>query len=257
MECFERGILTEKDTESLKLNFGNEDAMIKLVEKIAKREGIGNLLAEGVKRFSERLNVQSRSFAMHVKGLELPGYDVRASPGMGLAYVTADRGGCHTRAWPISYEISGKAPDGTIIQRYSVEKRALIVKMQQDENTACDTLVACWFLKGAVGKERYVKMLNAATGMKLTVKEFLEVGERIWNLVRMFNIREGLKMEEETLPDRAFKDPIPEGIAAGQKLRREQLETMLEEYYKLRGWDEKGVPSKEKLMQLGLNFVIS
>ena len=257
MECFERGILTEEDTEGLKLNFGNEDAMIKLVKKIAKREGIGNLLAEGVKRFSERLNVQSRSFAMHVKGLELPGYDVRASPGMGLAYVTADRGGCHTRAWPISYEISGKAPDGTIIQRYSVEKRALIVKMQQDENTACDTLVACWFLKGAVGKERYVKMLNAATGMKLTVKEFLEVGERIWNLVRMFNIREGLKMEEETLPDRAFKDPIPEGIAAGQKLRREQLETMLEEYYKLRGWDEKGVPSKEKLMQLGLNFVIS
>ena len=257
MECFERGIITEKETGGLKLNFGNETAMIKLVEKIARREGIGSLLAEGVKRFSEKLNVKSKRFAMHVKALELPGYDARASPGMGLAYLTADRGGCHTRTWPISREISGKATNGTLIERYSIEKRALIVKMEQDMNTACDTLVACWFVKSAVGEERYVKMLNAATGMKLTPTEFLEIGERIWNLTRMFNIREGLKIEDETLPDRVFEDPISKGVAAGQKLKREEVKSMLREYYELRGWNETGVPTARKLKKLKLDFAVS
>lgn len=257
MECFERGILTDKDTEGLKLNFGNEEAVIRLIEKIAKREGLGNLLADGVKRFSEKIDEKSKSFAMHVKGLELPGYDARASPGMGLAYITADRGGCHTRAWPISYEISGKAPDGTVIGRYSSEKRAFMVKKQQDENTAYDTLVACWFLKGAVGSKRYVDMLNAAVGTKFTVEEFLSVGERIWNLVRLFNIREGLRKEDEILPDRIFADPIPSGIAKGQKLERGMLQRMLEEYYMIRGWSSEGIPEKEKIRQLKLDSIIN
>ncbi len=257
MECYEKGIITEKETGGLKLNFGNEEAAIKLIEKIAKREGLGDLLAEGVKRASEKLNVRCKKFAMHVKGLELPGYDMRASPGMALAYITADRGGCHTRAWPISYEISGKAPDGTIIERYSTEKRAYIVKKQQDQNAACDTLVACWFLKAAVGNERYVSMLNAAAGTEFTVEEFLAVGERVWNLVRLFNVREGLKREHEILPDRAFKDPIPSGIAKGQKLKKSQVEYMLGEYYAIRGWDERGVPKKEKIRQLRLDSLVS
>jgi len=257
MECYEEGILTEKETEGLKLNFGNEESAIRLIEKIARREGLGDLLAEGVKRASEKSNSRCRRFAMHVKGLELPGYDVRASPGMSLAYVTADRGGCHTRSWPISYEISGKAPDGTIIDRYSTEKRAYIVKRQQDETTACDTLVACWFLKTAVGNKRYVSMLNAAAGMKLTVEEFLAVGERIWNLTRLFNIREGLRRENEDLPDRAFEDPIPSGIAKGRKLEKSQLEYMLREYYINRGWDESGIPRKEKIKQLKLDSLVS
>ena len=257
MECYEEGILTEKETEGLKLNFGNEESAIRLIEKIARREGLGDLLAEGVKRASEKLNSRCRRFAMHVKGLELPGYDVRASPGMSLAYITADRGGCHTRSWPISYEISGKAPDGTVIDRYSTEKRAYIVKRQQDETTACDTLVACWFLKTAVGNERYVGMLNAAAGMELTVEEFLAVGERIWNLTRLFNIREGLRKEDENLPDRAFEDPIPSGIAKGRKLEKSQLEYMLREYYAIRGWDENGIPRKEKIKQLKLDSLVS
>jgi len=257
MECYEQGILTDKQTEGLKLNFGEEKALVELIRKIAYRKGIGDLLAEGVKRVSQRLNLQSRSFAMHVKGLELPGYDVRASPGMGLAYATADRGGCHTRAWTVSQEISGRASDGTVIDRYSTEKRASIVKEQQDRTSACDTLVACWFVRTALSNEQYVQMLNAATDMKTTVQEFLKVGERIWNLTRMINVREGLKREDDSLPERFFTLPLPSGIAKGQRLAKEKFERMLKEYYELRGWNSlTGVPTKEKLRELKLNFAV-
>ena len=135
--------------------------------------------------------------------------------------------------------------------------RGYIVRRQQDETTACDTLVACWFLKTAVGNKRYVGMLNAAAGMKLTVEEFLAVGERIWNLTRLFNIREGLRKEDENLPDRAFEDPIPSGIAKGRKLEKIQLEHMLREYYAIREWDENGIPRKEKIKQLKLDSLVS
>jgi len=256
MECYEKGILTQKETDGLQLNFGNEQALTKVIQKIATRKGIGNLLANGVKQLSERLGEKTHEFAMHVKGLELPGWGIRAAPGMGLAYATADRGGCHMRAWTIGYEVSGIAPDGSPIERYSIEKRAEIVKSQQDYYAACDCLVACQFVKDAVGKERYVRMLNAATGTKMTVDEFVRVGERIWNLVRMFNIREGFTRKDDTLPKRILTEPLPSGIANGQRLTQAQLDKMLDEYYQLRGWDiQTGTPSKEKLKELELDFV--
>jgi len=119
----------------------------------------------------------------------------------------------------------------------------------------CDCLVACQFVKDVVVKERYVQMLNAATGMKMSVEEFVKVGERIWNLARMFNIREGFTRKDDTLPKRILTEPLPSGIAKGQKLTRAQLNQMLDEYYKLRGWDiQTGTPSKEKLRELELNF---
>ena len=256
MECYEKGILTQKETDGLQLNFGNEQALTRVIKKIATREGVGNLLADGVRQLSERLGEKTRDFAMHVKGLELPGWGIRAAPGMGLAYATADRGGCHMRAWTISHEVSGTAPDGSPIDRYSIEKRAEIVKAQQDYYAACDCLIACQFVKDAVGKERYVQVLNAATGMKMTVDEFVKVGERIWNLVRMFNIREDFSRKDDTLPKRILTEPLPSGIAKGQRLTQAKLNQMLDDYYKLRGWDiQTGAPSKEKLRELELNFV--
>jgi aldehyde:ferredoxin oxidoreductase len=253
MECYEKGILTQKETGGLQLNFGNEEALTKVIEKIAAREGVGTLLADGVRRMSERLGEKTRDFAMHVKGLELPGWGVRAAPGMGLAYATADRGGCHMRAWTISQETSGVAPDGSHIDRYSIEKRAEIVKAQQDYYAACDCLVTCQFVKDAVGRERYVRMLTAATGMEMTADEFLRVGERVWNLTRLFNAREGLSRKDDTLPKRILTEPLPSGIAKNQGLTQKQLDQMLEEYYMLRGWDIKtGVPSKGKLEELNL-----
>jgi aldehyde:ferredoxin oxidoreductase len=256
MECYEKGILTSKETNGLQLNFGNEEALIEMIQKIATREGFGNLLADGVKRLSEKLGEKTHDFAMQVKGLELPGWGVRAAPGTGLAYATADRGGCHMRAWTIGYEVSGMAADGSPIDRYSIEKRAELVKSLQDYYAACDCLVACQFVKDAVGKERYVQMLNAATGMKITVDEFVSVGERIWNLVRMFNVREGFSRRDDTLPKRILTEPLPSGIAKGRKLTQSQLDKMLDEYYQLRGWDiQTGTPSKEKLRELKLEFV--
>jgi len=258
MECYESGILTGKETDGLELEFGNEKAMIELLRRIAHRKGLGNLLAEGVKLFSERLGKEAQSFAMHIKGLELPGWGARAAPGMGLAYATADRGGCHTRAWPIDYEISGVAPDESRIDRYSASKKANIVKNQQDHGAAADCLVACWFVRSAIGAERYVRMVNAATGMKMTVDEFIKTGERIWNLIRMFNTREGFTARDDRLPERMLAEPLPSGVAKGHKLAQAKLNRMLTEYYELRGWDRStGIPSKEKLRELKLDFVKS
>ncbi len=241
MECYEKGLLTRKETDGLQLNFGNQEALTRVIPKIANREGVGNLLADGVKTLSERLGEKTRDFAMHVKGLELPGWGIRAAPGMGLAYATADRGGCHMRAWTTSHEISG------IVE---------VVKAQQDYYAACDCLVACQFVKDVVGKERYVQMLNTATGMKMSVDEFVKVGERIWNLARMFNMRVGFSRKDDTLPKRILTEPLPSGIAKGQRLTQTQLKQMLDDYYKLRGWNiQTGKPSKEKLRELELNFV--
>ncbi|MFQ6074168.1 MAG: aldehyde ferredoxin oxidoreductase family protein [Candidatus Bathyarchaeia archaeon] len=241
MECYEKGMLTQKETEGLKLNFGNEQALTKVIQKIANREGVGNLLADGVKRLSQRLSRNARDFAMHVKGLELPGWGVRAAPGMGLAYATADRGGCHMKAWTLSQEVS---------------RIAETVKSQQDYYAACDCLVACMFVKDATGKERYLQMLNAATGMQMTVDEFVKVGERVWNLTRMFNIREGFSRKDDVLPKRILTEPLPSGIAKGQRLTQAQLNKMLDGYYLLRGWNtQTGAPSKEKLRELRLDFV--
>ncbi|MCZ2856915.1 MAG: aldehyde ferredoxin oxidoreductase family protein [Candidatus Bathyarchaeota archaeon] len=243
MECYEKGMLTTKDTDGLQLNFGNEEALIKMIQKIATREDVGNLLADGVKQYSEKVGEKTGAFAMHVKGLELPGWGVRAAPGMGLAYATADRGGCHMRAWTTRHEISG------VVE---------IVKSQQDYYAACDCLVACQFVKDVVGKERYVQMLNAATGMQMTTDDFVKVGERIWNLTRLFNVREGFGRKDDTLPKRMLTEPLPSGIAKGQRLTQAQLDQMLDEYYELRRWSiQTGTPSKEKLRELELNPVNS
>jgi len=257
MECYEKGIINKQDMDGLECHFGNPEVLIRLVKKIAFRQGIGNQLAEGIKRLANSMGEKAERIAIEVKGLETPGYDPRSSPGLGLAYVTADRGGCHTRAWPTSYEIAGKTPDGAIIDRFSTEKRASIVKVQQDYGAAVDCLVGCWFVRGVIGKERYVKMLDAATGIKMTVEEFLQLGERVWNLVRMFNVREGFTRKDDTLPWRFLNEPLPSGVAKGRHLTREQLKTMLDEYYMLRGWNRAtGTPTKEKLKELGLNFVL-
>jgi len=244
MELKELGLL--KDVPS----FGDDEGQKELIRRIAYREGVGDLLAEGVARVAEKVGGKARDVAMHVKGMELPGYEPRASWGMALAYATSDRGGCHQRAWTTRAEIEGP------LERFSTEGVAKFVKDVQDERAAAFSLIVCDFIPlydpwAAV---------SAAAGIEFSKDDYLRAGERIWNLVRIFNIREaGISRKDDTLPPRVFTEPLPlpPNGKFSVSLRREVFEAMLEEYYALRKWRPDGVPTEEIIEELGLNKFFS
>jgi len=239
MECTEKGIY------DFGVKFGDAKGIIELTKKIAYREGVGDILAEGVMRGSQK--VGGAELAVHIKGMEIPGYDPRGSIGMALAYATADRGGDHLRAWPIGYEAFGD------LDPFTPEGKAEIVVKQQNENSVLWSLTSCDFVKYSA--EDAVEMLNAV-GFNLTVDEYLKIGEAINNLVRLFNVREGLNREADTIPPK-FLEPIKSGAAKGKYITMEVFNKMLEDYYRLRGWDENGIPKPETLERLGLNDILS
>ncbi len=243
MECFERGLISVEDTDGLEPCFGEPEPYIELIRKIAYREGIGDLLAEGVKRASESLGKGSSDFAIHSKGMEFPGYEPRGSPGMGLAYATSDRGACHQRAWTVRAELEME-------KRFAPDGRARLVKETQDERAAAFSLVMCDFVP--FGVDSFVKLFNSATGFDLTEEEYLRAGERIWNLIRMFNVREGISRKDDSLPKRMY-EPLPDGPTKGNAFTEEMFRGMLDEYYRLRGWNENGIPTKTKLKELGFH----
>ncbi len=234
MECTERGVY------DFGVRFGDAEGALDLIKKIAFREGVGDILAEGVRIASQK--VGGTEFAVHVKGLEIPGYDPRGSIGMALAYATADRGGDHLRAWPIAYEAFGE------MDPFSPDGKAKIVIKEQNENSVLWSLTSCDFVKYSA--EHAVEMLNAV-GFNLTVDEYLKIGEAIYNLVRLFNVREGFDRKDDTLPAR-FREPIKSGAVKGRYIKPDDFEKMLNEYYRLRGWDENGIPKPETIEKLGL-----
>ncbi|RLF42070.1 MAG: aldehyde ferredoxin oxidoreductase [Thermoplasmata archaeon] len=242
MECYERGFIGREEVGEL--DFGKDEPYIELIEKIAYREGIGDLLAEGVKRAAEEIGGNAEDFAMHVKGMEIPGYDPRGSFGMALAYATSDRGACHQRAWTVRAEI-----EGVLGERFSIEGRASFVKEVQDERAVAYSLVVCDFAPLDVSD--FVDMLNTATGFNYTPESYLLAGERIWNLIRLFNIREGVSREDDKLPKRLF-EPMKGGATDGIKITEKMFNDMLDEYYELRGWNSNGIPSDETLRRLDL-----
>jgi aldehyde:ferredoxin oxidoreductase len=244
MECAEKGIL--KDAPE----FGDAEGQRKLINDIAYKNGIGDLLSEGTKRASEKLGQNSTDFAINVKGLELPGYSPRSSWGMALAYATSDRGGCHQRAWTVRLEVDG------VLKRFSTEGIAQFVKDVQDERAAAFSLVVCDFLPLSI--DDFMSGLKYGIWVDLDETEYIKVGERIWNLVRLFNIREaGISRKDDTLPGRMFKEPLPMPPNGKEKvsLPREAFDKMLTEYYFIRGWNENGIPVEEKLVALGLNKI--
>ncbi|KYK27743.1 MAG: hypothetical protein AYK19_21295 [Theionarchaea archaeon DG-70-1] len=211
-----------------------------LLRKIAYREGIGNDLAEGVNHFSEKRG--GKDFAMQSKGMEFPGYDPRGAFGMALAYATSDRGACHQRVWTVRAEI-----EGNLQPRYSIKGRAEFVKENQDERACCFSLVLCDFAPFDVGM--FVELLNTATGFEYTKETYMRTGERIWNLTKMFNVKNGITRKDETMPERIMKENLEKDEA---HIGEERFEKMLDEYYELRGWDANGIPTKEKLKELNL-----
>jgi aldehyde:ferredoxin oxidoreductase len=259
MECFEKGILTSDDTDGLDLKFGDPDAMIALVHQIAKRESVGDLLAEGTKRVSEKLGQGSERFAMQVKGLELPAYDCRATKITGLGFVTANRGGDHITAYvqgPTFLDIPFLIVPESTIEDAMVEnpQEAKVVKDLEDALTVFDAIGACKFMGMALMAEDVVPVIAHATGWDFEERDFRQAGERIFNLARVFNIREGCTRADDTLPKRLLEEPLSDGPAQGLVV---DLEPMLDAYYEFRGWDKQtGRPMADKLNELGLGDII-
>jgi len=246
IEAYEEEVITIEDLNGIDIGWGKADELAKLIDDIAHRRGkVADILAEGVKTASEKLGKNSEDFAVHVKGLEIPGYDPRGTFGMGLAYATSDRGGCHQRAWTVKAELYD--PE---LERFSFENKAKIVKDVQDERAAFFSLVLCDF--APISEGDCLDMWNLATGFNHTVESYLLAGERIWNLIRLFNIREGLDPTDDKLPPRFFNDPFTKGPAKDVVLTEEGFQQSLKEYYSLRGWDAKGVPTAKKLKELDL-----
>lgn len=249
MECFEKGLISEKETGGIDLSFKNGDALIALIHLIARREGIGELLSEGVKIASEKIEGSS-SFAIHVKGLELPGYDPRGMKGQALTYALADRGGCHVRSNTIRTELLG-IPQ--VIDRYAYEGKAAMVRELQLSYAICDCLIACVFGSLAIPQEEYTEALSAVTGWAITLDELRAVAERAWNLTRLFNVREDFTRRDDTLPERLFTEASTQGPSNGQVVDRYSFEKMLDEYYDIVGWDRlMGIPTDKKLNELGI-----
>ncbi|MCS7115756.1 MAG: aldehyde ferredoxin oxidoreductase family protein [Nitrososphaerota archaeon] len=251
MECYEKGILTKKDCDGLELNFGNMDAALKLMYKIAYREGIGNILAEGVRYAAQKFNKDSEKFAMHVKGMEYPAYEPRGSPAFALLYAIADRGACHRRGWPVIIE-SKKYKPGTI------EGRPRLAKDLYDNRTILHSIGVCDLPYNVAGIDHsdIVQILSAVTGWSITVEELSTVADRVASLIRAFNVREGARRADDTLAWRTMHEPLSSGPAKGQFISSEMLNSMLDDYYQLRGWDkETGIPLPETLNKLGLEDV--
>ena len=255
MDCFANGILDPADCDGLEVKFGSSQNVPEVLEQIAHRRGyLGELLSKGVAGAAQSLGNEAHEYALHIKGMEIPAFSPRGAPGMALAYLTADRGACHQRAFPIAYEVGGEPFEGEYLERLAIRGKARAVVKDQNYIAATDTLVKCDFGSFGISGDTYRKLYETATGDKLDEERLLRTGERIWNLTRLFNIRQGIiSRETERLPRRLYS-PLPDGPAAGHSFSREDEEIMLDEYYQVRGWNAEGVPTSEKLSQLEINL---
>ncbi|WP_397470789.1 aldehyde ferredoxin oxidoreductase family protein [Pyrofollis japonicus] len=246
LEAAERGKL------ELDARWGEFRKIRKLIEDIAYRRGVGNLLAEGVKRVSEK--VGETWYAMHVKGLEISAYDCHAAPGMALAYATSPIGAHHKDAWVISWEVQ----HGRF--NYDRPKVQKVIEQQRIRGGFFESAVACRFpwIELGLSLDHYVRMFNAATGLSYTLDDFFTVADRIYALIRMIWIREmdGWSIEMDMPPERWFKEPLTKGPLKGAKLDKDKFIEMLKMYYEERGWASNGVPKPETLKKLGLDDAV-
>ncbi len=251
MEAVERGLLSKKDLDGIDLKFGDGDAMIAVLEKMGRREGkTGALLADGTRAACERLG-KGASFAIHIKGMELPAYDIRGSKGVALAFAVAYRGGDHLTGGVYGLEYGGSWWKLTA-DRHSLRGKGFEVKLLEDLMALYDTLGVCKFTRHIYFLEAFPEMVAAQTGLELTAAELLSIGERAYNLARAFNVRDGFSRKDDHLPPRVMELPIPEGPSAGDRVTLEELQALLDDYYEARGWSRDGIPLKGRLASLDL-----
>ena len=256
MDCYEHGILTKKDTDGLDLRFGNGEALVETVKRIGSRKGwLGDVLAEGTMRAAEKIGKGAVKYANHIKGLELPGYDIRGLKTAALGFAVSFRGACHLRAGAYSPDVKGK------VDRFKIEKgRGKIVMDGEDLYNVVDSLILCKFSRGVFyeGIKEMAKYYTLTTGIEMTPEELIQAGERINNLARILNIREGKGTREyDNLPPKIMSVPIPdEGVAKGACVNQKEFDIGLDDYYEVRGWTKEGIPTVEKLKELGLNDLV-
>lgn len=238
MELEERGLLKTG------LKYGDTAGLLRVIKEIAGREGIGDLLAEGSRHMADQCGFPQ--YSMQVKGLELPAYDPRGMQGMGLGFATSNRGGCHLRAYMVGPEALGVPK---MVDRFSTGGKAGLTINQQNINAAVDSLIICRFINLAVTEEYFARALSAATGIAYQPQDLHRIGERIWNLEKLYNLQAGVDSSFDTLPPRLLEEPIAEGPSQGRTV---ELKPMLAEYYRFRGWDKDGRPTPKKLQELGL-----
>jgi aldehyde:ferredoxin oxidoreductase len=244
MEMFERGMLTADALDGISPKWGNAEAAIALVEKMATGQGCGKWLVQGVAAISQQYPA-TKAFAMHVKGLEMPAYHPNAAKGTALAYAISERGACHLRGAPLGEIFSGAANPLTI------EGKPQLFRDHQADKAVWDSACLCAFPGYGMTLKELWQLVKAATGFDYpTVTDLELVGERISTLARLFNVREGFSRSADTLPARNLAQPLMVGSSGGQVV---DLEPMLDEYYRIMGWDTHGVPSQQRLKELGIH----
>jgi len=252
MDLYEHGIITKEQTDGIDLRFGNAEALIAIIHKIGKREGwLCNALAEGVAKAAEIIGNGAEKYACHIKGLELPGYDLRTLKTAALGFSVSFRGACHLRNGAYSPDVKGK------VNRFKIEKgRGKMISDEGNMYNVIDSLIVCKFSRGTYydGMKDLANYYTLATGIPITPEELTKDGERIENLARLFNIREGKGTRKyDTIPWKIKNVPVPdEGPAKGACVNDEEFQIGLDDYYASRGWTPDGVPSVEKLNALGL-----
>jgi len=254
MDCYENGILTKKDLDGIDARFGNHEALIQLIEKIGKREGIGDTLAEGVKIAGEKIGKGAEKLAQHIKGVEVTGYDLRCLKTAALGFAVSFRGADHNRHGAYAFDVKGK------VNRLIVEKgRGKMVKDMEDPYAIIDSLIVCKFSRGTYYKEfeDMAKLYSLVTGFEVSAEDLRLSGERINNVARLFNIREGLGRKDDTLPYKVMHVPVPdEGPSKGAYVSQKELDFLLDDYYESRGWSKEGIPTTEKLKELKMDKLI-
>jgi len=250
IESYERGLISKEDTNGIELRWGDPELIIRLIEMIAKKEGFGAILGEGCRLASSIIGKGTEKYAMHVKGLEVPMHDPRAFKGMGLQYATSNRGACHLQGTFFRIEQGERIPDLKIyrrVYRFETKDKGWMVAVMEDWHEVLESLGLCKFVQIYPG--HVAGFYSLASGIVKRVMDLQRDGERIFNLKRIFNVLAGIVKEDDTLPERFLKEPLEDGGAKGQIV---ELKVMLKEYYEYRGWNERGIPTKEKLEELGI-----
>ena len=250
MDCHETGILSHDDLEGIDAHFGNAEALIQLIEKIGKREGIGDILADGVKAAAEKIGKGSDKLAQNIKGLEPTGYDLRCLKTAALGFAVSFRGADHNRSGIHALDMTGK------VDRLKAEKgRGKLVRDSENVYALLDSFIICKNAKGTFYKELadMARLYTLVTGYEITPEELSVAGERINTLARLINLREGLSRKDDTLPWKVMNHPIPDdGPVKGAVVTQDELDLLLDDYYQSRSWTLDGVPTKHLLSKLGM-----